>query len=89
MENEIKDIISSKENIFQNTRLLTMEEISNFRKDMKLKNFDSDLLPIFDFFDNDFICYQAKNKKWCIFNAVDEIVFKKDSLLEDLLKLKS
>ena len=66
MENEIKDIISSKENIFQNTRLLTMEEISNFRKDMKLKNFDSDLLPVFDFFDNDFICYQAKNKKWFI-----------------------
>lgn len=47
------------------------------------------LIPVFDAYDNDYICYQIKNAKWCMFNIVDEIAFKKDSTLQDLLNFKS
>lgn len=47
------------------------------------------LIPVFDAYDNDYICYQIKNAKWSMFNIVDEIAFKKDSTLQDLLNFKS
>lgn len=42
------------------------------------------LLPVFDIFDNDYICYNYANDTWCMFNTVDDLAFNKDKDLLDL-----
>jgi len=42
------------------------------------------LLPVFDIFDNDYICYNYANDTWCMFNTVDDLIFNKDKDLLDL-----
>lgn len=44
------------------------------------------LIPIFDYNDNDYICYDFANDQWCIFNIVDEIRCKENKELLDLVK---
>lgn len=46
------------------------------------------LIPVFDLNDNDYICYDFENDKWCCFNIVDEIRFRENMELKDLLKDK-
>lgn len=93
--NDIKDILNAFYNIvasqdtFKNARLLSFEEILDSSNDMQIDFSSLNLVPVFDLFDNDYICYQTKNNKWCLFNIVDEISFKKDSSLHELLMFKS
>lgn len=96
MKNNIEDILnafyniaSSQEETYKGARLLSLEEILDCSEDMQVDFSAIGLIPIFDIFDNDYICYQTKNNKWCIFNIVDEISFKKDSTLQELLLFKS
>ena len=42
------------------------------------------LLPVFDMFDNDYICYDYANNMWCMFNIVDELAFNEQKELLDL-----
>lgn len=84
----IYNIVKNQEYETQNCRLLSVEEIISANEDMQV-DFDSyGLIPVFDIFDNDFICYQKENDKWCFFNIVDEIAFKKDKTLKELLSFK-
>ena len=83
------NILSSQEKEYENARLLSLEEILNSNEDLQVDFTSLGLIPIFDIFDNDYICYQVKNGSWCIFNIVDEVSFKKDSTLQELLTFKS
>lgn len=83
------NIVSSQEKEYENARLLSLEEILNSNEDLQVDFTSLGLIPIFDIFDNDYICYQVKNGSWCIFNIVDEVSFKKDSTLQELLTFKS
>lgn len=73
---------------FKNAIMLSDEKILNADKDFQVDFKRYGLIPVCDIFDNDFICYQIANGKWCIFNIVEEISFKKDSSFEDLVKFK-
>jgi len=42
------------------------------------------LLPIFDRFDSDYICYNYANNMWYTFNTVDNLVFNKQKNFSDL-----
>lgn len=42
------------------------------------------LLPIFDLFDNDYICYDITNDQWCMFNIVDDLTFNRQKNFLDL-----
>lgn len=83
------NIVSSQEKEYESARLLSLEEILNSDEDLQVDFTSLGLIPIFDIFDNDYICYQVKNGSWCIFNIVDEVSFKKDSTLQELLTFKS
>jgi hypothetical protein len=43
------------------------------------------LLPIFDKYDNDYVCYDYINDLWCMFNTVNDLVFNKQKNILDLL----
>jgi len=83
------NILDSQNKQDNNARLLSLEEILDCNEDLQVDFSSVGLVPIFDIYDNDYICYQTKNGKWCVFNIVDSISFKNDSTLQDLLKLKS
>ena len=42
------------------------------------------LIPIFDCYDNNYLCYDYDNNQWCIFNSIDESPYDKNT---DILKL--
>lgn len=67
------------------TRMLSGDEILNFKKDMKLDDSSSTLVPIADKGDNDFVVYDMKSGKWMIFNAVDSTAFRKSGTFVNLL----
>ncbi len=46
----------------------------------------SHLVPIFDFFDNDYLCYDCANNSWCMYNTVDDHSYNKHGALSELLK---
>lgn len=88
LDTKYADILNKyKDN--KNARLLLAQEIIDASEDMQVDFESFSLIPVFDIFDNDFICFQIKNGKWCVFNIVDEISFKTDKTLEELLLLKS
>ena len=43
------------------------------------------LLPIFDLYDNDYVCYDYTNGVWCQFNIVIDLLFNQNKSLKDLL----
>lgn len=79
----------TKEMKHKNLIKLDISSIINANNELQVDFVNYGLIPVFDAFDNDYICYQINNSKWCMFNIVDEISFKKDSNLQDLLKFKS
>jgi hypothetical protein len=66
-------------------RGLSKSEILNADDDLSVGFQDMGLLPIFDIGDNDFIVYSISENLWCLFNIVDEIVFKNAKELSELL----
>ena len=64
---------------------LSYKEILNFKKDMKLDGSSSNMVPIADKGENDFVVYDMKSKKWMIFNVNDSTVFRKAGTFVTLL----
>ena len=46
---------------------------------------DRGLLPLFDLYENDFICYQMQNDQFVVFNIIDFSEFDHSSSLMELL----
>jgi len=67
------NILDSQNKQDNNARLLSLEEILDCNEDLQVDFSSVGLVPIFDIYDNDYICYQTKNGKWCVFNIVDSI----------------
>jgi len=85
---EFEEIIKYNNN-YKNLIKLDISSIINANNELQVDFVNYGLIPVFDAFDNDYICYQINNNKWCMFNITDETVFKKDSFLQDLLNFKS
>ncbi len=66
-------------------RVMTIEEILDANDDMGVDFVGLRLIPFVDCFDNDYICFDIKNKNWTMFNSVDELKFRPCDKLEDLL----
>lgn len=62
---------------FENDMILeaTKEMQSGFK--------ENQMVPIFDLFDNDYVCYDYANNTWCVFNTVDNLTYNEhENLLE-------
>ena len=66
-------------------RVLDYEEIIDADDDLHVDFSSKGLLPLFDCSDNDFIVYDVNNNEWLKFNIVDEVKFRENSELEELL----
>ncbi len=64
-------------------RVLSYAEILNANKQLGVDFISLHLIPILDCYNNDFICYNFKIKKWCMFNVIDECVFNERKDLKD------
>lgn len=43
-------------------------------------------LPLFDLYDNDYLCYDFRNYSWCMFNTVNGLAYNKQLNFSDVLK---
>ena len=85
---DVQKIISiSKEQLFfdEERRLLSSNEIENASEQLHVDFKKKFLVPVIDAYDNDFICFNYKTKKWCYFNIVDETLFSESESLEAIL----
>ena len=85
---ELEQVLSDNYIVGPNKRKLTKEDIFMANEELGVDFQAYGLIPIIDIYDNDFICYQIHNNKWCVFNIVDEMSFCKDSSLSNLIKFK-
>ena len=85
----VKKIISNAdESIFfdDEYRMLSYQEIVDAQADLHVDFKKKGLIPVADCGENDFIVYHMADNSWSKFNIIDETVFKKRNLLEELLK---
>jgi hypothetical protein len=84
----MKHILSIDPNVAYDDRddLFKLENnmILEASKEMNSDFVGHNLLPIFDRFDNDYICYDYANNVWCMFNTVDDLTFNKQKNFSDL-----
>ncbi len=66
-------------------RVLCYEEILHATKDLSVDFLNLQLIPVMDCYDNDFVVYNIKTSEWCLFNIVDECIFRTNKELLDLL----
>ena len=59
----LDNTLKNQNKIYENARLLSLEEILNAPEELSVDFVSHGLLPVFDVFDNDFICYQTKDGK--------------------------
>ena len=86
---EIKKIISiCDESVFigDECRLLAYSEIQNASEELHVDFAGQKILPLFDYFDNDFIVWHFDEQNWSMYNITDQIAFKVREHLSDLLR---
>lgn len=66
-------------------RFMGLHEIVNADEFLHIDFTMKQLLPLFDLMDNDFICFHVKDESYYVFNIIDETLFFKSSMLEDLV----
>ena len=69
-------------------RIISIEEIDDIEDNYGYDILKNDLFPIFDCFDNDFICYDLKKREFVCFNISDEIIFDKFDCLAEFIEKK-
>lgn len=67
-------------------RLLSIEDILNASKNLKVDFVSQKIIPFFDVGDNDFIVYHIESRVWSYMNIVDETCFSETDALDNLLK---
>jgi len=65
-------------------RKLSNDMILEATEEMNSDFIGNHLLPLFDYGDNDYICYGYSSQLWCMYNIVDDISFNEH---EDILDL--
>ena len=66
-------------------RLLSLDEVIKASEELHVDFINLSIIPIFDIMDNDFICYDYKSKTWCKYNIIDEVKYKTNSQLINLI----
>lgn len=85
---QVKKILSvSESQLFfdEERRLLSTNEIENATEQLHVDFIQKGIIPIIDAYENDFISYNFKSKKWCFFNLNDGSIFSEDTSLESIL----
>lgn len=66
-------------------RFMGLEEILQAGPLLHIDFIAKGLLPIFDCYENDFICYKVDGEGYCVLNIIDETEFFHSSSISDLL----
>lgn len=66
-------------------RKLSNEMILEATEEMNSDFIGNHLLPLFDFGDNDYLCYDYSSRLWCMYNIVDDSLFNRHENILDLL----
>ena len=85
---QVKKILSvSERQLFfdEERRLLSTNEIENATEQLHVDFIQKGIIPIIDAYENDFISYNVKSKKWCFLNLNDGSIFSEDINLESIL----
>lgn len=67
-------------------RKLSLDDILDANTELNLDFPEKGIIPFFDRGDNDYIVFNVKEYCWEMFNIVDEISFKSEKVLEDILQ---
>ena len=67
-------------------RLLSNAEIKNATSDLHINFQVASIIPLFDTGDNNFIVFNYNSGEWSKFNINDEIIYKQEKSLLDILK---
>ena len=86
-----KDFIKFNETQFYNYnessyRLLAVKEILNANEELEINFVKKELLPLFDTMDNDFICYDFQQDKFCLFNIIEDVKYLTVDSIEEIIK---
>lgn len=90
IDNKVKTLLKFEESKFYDNngstfRFMSINEILNANQTLGLDLVSKKYIPIIDTMDNDFICYDLNNKKFVLFNIVDEVEIISDENIEDLI----
>lgn len=66
------------------SRTLSLNEVLHAEEDNGVPFKSRNIIPIADFGDNDFIVYDNNQKKWCMYNILDETIFNEEESFEKL-----
>jgi len=88
LEETLENLISQTDEIGfieDDIRLLAFSEICNPKELLGYDFILEGLIPIFDIFDNTYVVYEVERKKWARFNISDEILYKENDCIENVL----
>lgn len=90
IDNKVKTLLKFEESKFYDNngstfRFMSINEIRNANQTLGLDLVSKKYIPIIDTMDNDFICYDLNNKKFVLFNIVDEVEIISDENIEGLI----
>lgn len=66
------------------SRTLSLNEVIHAEEDNGVPFGSKNIIPIADFGDNDYIVYNSDQKKWCMYNILDETIFNEEDTFEKL-----
>ncbi len=66
-------------------RALAYEEILNPVEKMDIDFVNLQAIPLIDAYDNTYIVYMIREKKWAKYNSIDNVFFKKKDSLSEVL----
>ncbi|UVI31966.1 hypothetical protein [Paenibacillus spongiae] len=67
-------------------RFLGLDEIIHAEAYLHVDFAGRGLLPLFDLYENDFICYRIQDRQFCVFNIIDYSQFGQSGSVIDVLK---
>jgi hypothetical protein len=67
-------------------RALSYVEISKPNEIMEIDFVSKRMIPLVDIYDNSYVVYLIEDKQYALYNAIDDMEFKRSNIFEDLLK---
>lgn len=67
-------------------RALSYMEISKPEEIMEIDFVSKHMIPLVDIYDNSYVVYLIEDKQFALYNAIDDLEFKRSDSFEDLLK---
>jgi hypothetical protein len=66
-------------------RFIGLDEIIDAEEDLHVPFTEKKILPLFDLFENDFICYNYNESNFCVYNIIDKSWFFVSPSLEEVI----